>query len=184
MRKIFNINDNWSFIKEDISDAFAKEFNTSSWESVNVPHTWNALDGAAGNEFFRGACWYRKNLTDISDAFAKEFNTSSWESVNVPHTWNALDGAAGNEFFRGACWYRKNLTIDKLYEGKKIYIEFGAINSISNVYVNGVHLGEHRGGYSIIRYDITELVNFGGENTIAVKADNTAVERKYYSCKS
>ena len=132
MRKIFNINDNWSFIKEDVVDASAKEFNTSNWESVNVPHTWNAIDGSAGNEFFRGACWYRKNLT-----------------------------------------------IDKLYEGKKIYIEFGAINSISNVYVNGIHLGEHRGGYSIIRYDITELVNFGGENTIAVKADNTAVEDVY-----
>ena len=132
MRKILNINDNWNFIKEDISDAFAKEFNTSNWESINIPHTWNAIDGAAGNEFFRGACWYRKNLN-----------------------------------------------IDKLYEGKKIYIEFGAINSISNVYVNGVHLGEHKGGYSIIRYDITDLVNFGGKNTIAVKADNSHVEDIY-----
>lgn len=132
MRKILNINDNWSFIKEDIA----------------------------------GAC-------------SKEFHTSSWESVNVPHTWNAIDGSAGNEFFRGACWYRKNLTLDKLFEGRKIYIEFGAINSISDVYVNGVHLGEHRGGYSIFRYDITNLVNFDGENTIAVKADNTAVEDVY-----
>ena len=132
MRKIFNINDNWSFIKENISNAFEKEFNTSNWESINIPHTWNAIDGASGNDFFRGACWYRKKLN-----------------------------------------------IDKLYEGKKIYIEFGAINSISNVYINGIHLGEHKGGYSIIRYDITDLVKFGEENIIAVKADNTAVEDVY-----
>lgn len=132
MRKILNINNNWQFIKEDISDAFNKEFNTSNWEHINIPHTWNAIDGSAGNEFFRGICWYRKALY-----------------------------------------------IDKSFEGKKVFIEFGAINSLSDVYVNGVHLGHHRGGYSIIRYDITDLVKFGEENTIAVKADNSHIEDVY-----
>jgi len=62
MRKLININDNWKFIKEDVN-ASSKDFNVSNWESINIPHTWNAYDGAAGNEFYRGACWYRKNFT-------------------------------------------------------------------------------------------------------------------------
>ena len=120
-----------------------------------------------------------KFIKEDVDVSSKDFNVSTWESINIPHTWNAYDGASGNEFYRGACWYRRNFTLDKNYSTKRIYIEFGAVNSVSDVYVNGVNLGQHKGGYSIFRYDITNVVKFGEENTIAVKADNTAFEDIY-----
>ena len=37
-----------------------KVYNDESWESINIPHTWNAIDGANGFDFYKGACWYRK----------------------------------------------------------------------------------------------------------------------------
>ncbi|QFK71524.1 glycoside hydrolase family 2 protein [Pradoshia sp. D12] len=132
MRKVINLNDAWKFIKENVQDAMNQVYDDANWESVNVPHTWNAIDGANGFDFYKGACWYRKEFT-----------------------------------------------VDTINAGNKVYIEFNGSNSVTDVYVNGQHLGQHRGGYSIFRFDITDVVTFGGKNTIAVKVDNTVVEDVY-----
>ncbi|WP_148629757.1 glycoside hydrolase family 2 protein [Bacillus sp. E214] len=132
MRKVINLNDAWKFIKENVQDAMNQVYDDANWESVNVPHTWNAIDGANGFDFYKGACWYRKEFT-----------------------------------------------VDTINAGNKVYIEFNGSNSVTDVYVNGQHLGQHRGGYSIFRFDITDVLTFGGKNTIAVKVDNTVVEDVY-----
>ena len=60
MRSILNINQNWMFYK-DTADITA--IVSQDAEPVNVPHTWNALDGQdGGNDYFRGSCCYVKNL--------------------------------------------------------------------------------------------------------------------------
>lgn len=122
-----------------------------------------------------------RTIININDnwKFTKDLEQNNWEYINIPHTWNSIDGAEGNEYYKGACWYEKELTIKALPQGKRIYIEFNAVNSISDVYFNDVHLGEHRGGYSIFRYDITDLVKFEGKNILKVKADNTIVDDVY-----
>ena len=52
----FNWNDSWLFTKD-------KALNVSDWESVNLPHTWNAKDGQdGGNDYYRGTCYYTKKL--------------------------------------------------------------------------------------------------------------------------
>ncbi len=57
MRNILNLNENWLFVK-DTADITARE-----GERVDLPHTWNALDGQdGGNDYFRGACLYVKEL--------------------------------------------------------------------------------------------------------------------------
>ena len=132
MRKIVNLNTAWKFIKQDVV---------------------NAMDTV--------------------------FNDQNWEDVNVPHTWNAIDGANGFDFYKGACWYRKELVIDTLEQGNRVFIEFNGSNSITDVYVNGHHMGQHRGGYSTFRFDITDVIEFGKPNTLAVKVDNTVVEDVY-----
>lgn len=63
MRKIININKDWLFIKEDIDI----NKNGINFENVNVPHTWNAIDGSdGGDDYYRGRCWYRKTLDIIN----------------------------------------------------------------------------------------------------------------------
>ncbi|MEV5027044.1 glycoside hydrolase family 2 protein [Paenibacillus sp. LPE1-1-1.1] len=102
-----------------------------------------------------------------------------WSEVRLPHTWNAVDGANGYEYYQGACWYRKELALDSSDEGRKVFIEFNGSNSITDVYVNGRHAGQHKGGYSTFRFDITADVAFGSKNVIAVKVDNTVVDDVY-----
>ena len=56
MRKIININAGWKFIKEDAGLPAAYPVD---WTDVNLPHTWNAVDGNDGNgSYYRGTCWY------------------------------------------------------------------------------------------------------------------------------
>jgi beta-galactosidase len=116
---------------------------------------------------------------DEANSIDPTYNDENWERVNVPHTWNAIDGANGFDFFKGACWYRKQILVPSQEEGKKVFIEFHGSNSITDVYVNGHYLGQHRGGYSSFRFDITEVIKFGKINVLAVKVDNTVVEDVY-----
>jgi beta-galactosidase len=112
-------------------------------------------------------------------AMNKSYNDNLWEAVNVPHTWNAIDGANGLNYYKGACWYRKEFNVDRSANGNKIFIEFNGSNSITDVYVNGHHMGQHKGGYSTFRFDITEAVESGCKNILSVKVDNTVVDDVY-----
>lgn len=132
MRKVININNEWKFIRQDEVKAMDNDYNDENWEGVNIPHTWNAIDGANGFDFYKGACWYRKEFV-----------------------------------------------IDNLEEGNSVFIEFTGSNSITDVYVNGKYMGQHKGGYSTFRFDITDVVEFGQKNILAVKVDNTVVDDVY-----
>ncbi len=57
MRNVINLNENWLFAK-DTSDISCKD-----GENINIPHSWNAVDGQdGGNDYFRGACLYKKSV--------------------------------------------------------------------------------------------------------------------------
>lgn len=103
--------------------------------------------------------------TDISAADAVP--------VNIPHTWNALDGQdGGNDYYRGACWYQKRMDLPEITDSEELYLQFGAINSIADVYINGEKLGSHAGGYSAFRFPVTP---WSGQKKvlISVCADNS-----------
>ncbi|PTQ82719.1 beta-galactosidase [Trichococcus patagoniensis] len=116
---------------------------------------------------------------DEDQAMGIYFDDGNWKVVQVPHTWNAIDGANGFAYHQGACWYRKEFTIDDSARGNKVYVEFEGANSVTDVYLNGQHLGQHRGGYSTFRFDLTEAIDFDAKNTLAVKVDNTVVDDVY-----
>ena len=63
MRKITNINRGWRFLKAAIPVAQAIEY-AAQGEAVDLPHTWNAIDGQdGGNDYHRGSCWYVRELS-------------------------------------------------------------------------------------------------------------------------
>ena len=55
MRKVISLNQNWKFYKTKPTE--------SQGETVNLPHSWNAVDGQdGGNDYHRGTCWYVREL--------------------------------------------------------------------------------------------------------------------------
>ena len=76
MRKIININRNWTFTKETTESPAAID---STWESVNLPHSWNAIDGQdGGNDYYRGTAVYAKSFDKLdlptADRYYLEIN--------------------------------------------------------------------------------------------------------------
>ncbi len=89
--------------------------------------------------------------------------------VSLPHTWNGIDGQNGeNGYYQGKCVYRKTL-------GKTdgiCYIEFNGVNSVAEVFINGIPVGTHKGGYSMFRFRIDEYL-VKAKNLLEVYVDNT-----------
>ncbi|MDH8702222.1 hypothetical protein M2138_001582 [Dysgonomonadaceae bacterium PH5-43] len=127
-----------------------------------------------------GTDWKFKTKILTNAPATEDYDDSSWSSVSIPHTWNALDaqdgGSAqnnnsGSGYLQTTSWYRKTLKWNQEYEGKKIYLDFLGANIQAEVYINGVSVGIHKGGYTAFRFDITNNLK-EGDNIIAVKVDN------------
>lgn len=104
---------------------------------------------------------------------AVSFNDLAWAQVDLPHTWNAFDGQdGGSNYARGFGWYRKHYTVAAEHSGKRVYLFFESVGQKAHVYWNGTLVGNHLGGYAAFCYDVTDKVQFGGDNVIAVRADN------------
>ncbi|MCP1108967.1 glycoside hydrolase family 2 protein [Ohessyouella blattaphilus] len=107
-----------------------------------------------------------KSAGDASDALTKD-----GELISLPHTWNALDGQdGGNDYHRGTCYYIKKMAKPELEGGAYAYLEFTGAAMIADIYVNGVKLAHHEGGYSTFRVNITEVLQ--DDNTIVVALNN------------
>jgi len=123
---------------------------------------------------------WKFNLGDIENAAKENFDDSNWRQLNVPHDWSIEGeykeenpaGKAGGFLPTGIGWYRKNFTINSLDKADKYFIEFDGVYMNSDVYINGHHLGNRPYGYISFSYDLTPFLK-EGENTIAVKADNS-----------
>ncbi len=121
------------------------------------------------------------------------FDDRSWRKLNLPHDWAAelpfspkaskSHGykAIGHSFPESSVgWYRKTFFIGKSDEGKRISIAFDGVYRNYSVWVNGFYLGTEPSGYTGVEYNITEYLNYGGENTVAVRADATMEEGWFY----
>ncbi len=74
MRKIIDFNKEWEFCKGDIRED---EMSTSSWEKVDLPHTYNALDGQdGGNDYYQGPAVYRKLFS--ADEIPEEYRENAY----------------------------------------------------------------------------------------------------------
>jgi beta-galactosidase len=118
---------------------------------------------------------WKFNKSDVAGAQNTTFNDASWTSLSLPHTWNNLDGQdGGNNYYRGVGWYRKHYTVPAGYAGRRLFLQFDGANIVTDVYLNGTSLGQHKGGFAAFRFDVTSLAVIGGDNVIAVKVNNAS----------
>jgi len=161
----------------------------------SLPHQRVSLD--AGWKFHLGDEWPEALHLDKSGAAsgpaAREFIDAYWRSVDVPHDWaielpfdpTADTGhgfkALGQAFpHNSIAWYRRHFELPATDSGKRIGLTFDGVFRDATVWVNGWLVRHHESGYSPFREDITDLVNFGGANTISVRVDASKVEGWFY----
>src|SRR5690606_18958095 len=97
-----------------------------------------------------------------------------WEDVTLPHTYNRTDMQTDRNFFEGKAVYTKTFSVDPASKDKRTFIKFEGVGAIAKLYINDNFIGEHKGGYSMFTYEITNSVNYDKPNTITVIADNAS----------
>ncbi|HWI89961.1 MAG TPA: beta-galactosidase GalA [Flavisolibacter sp.] len=124
---------------------------------------------------------------------AANFDDRAWRKLDLPHDWaveqpfsaNASYShgfkAIGRNFPEASVgWYRKKFFIPQLDTGRKISVVFDGVFRNSIVWVNGHYLGTEESGYNGFQYDISDVLNYGGDNVIAVRVDATMEEGWFY----
>ena len=110
---------------------------------------------------------------DWNFRFSHQVDKNSSRRVDLPHTWNAQDALSGKpDYKRGIGNYDKKLFIRSEWKGKRLFLRFEGANCVSNVFINGKQIGEHRGGYGAFIFEITDKVNYGKNNTVLVRVNN------------
>ena len=128
--------------------------------------------------------WRFKQDNSIQGAERPEFSDADWAAVRVPHTWNRvgyylpnpethINRADNINKAQGRGWYRLAFTPPASLRGKHAWLQFDAASRIAAVWLNGVRLGEHKGGFSRFRLDATATLKPGERNILAVQVDNS-----------
>ena len=148
----------WKFSRDDQSSASMTQFDDSNWESVKVPHDW-AIYGPFDES--------------IDRQIVKVVQNNEEEATEKTGRTGALP-------FIGAGWYRTSFSLDESSDGKQVLLAFDGAMSNAVVYVNGVKAGERPYGYSYFYFDVTDLVQVGEENTLAVRLENQPFSSRWY----
>ena len=148
-------------------------------------------DFGCGTEYFNYLT--KANSIHNEGPYSVKFDDGTWQNVRVPHDWvTTLPYAREASHSHGyktvgwrypetsVGWYRKVLNIPAEDEGRRLYLQFDGIFRHAQVWFNGFWMGEEPSGYATQVYDVTEYVNYGGDNLICVRADASLEEGWFY----
>ena len=148
-------------------------------------------DFGCGTEYFNYLT--KANSIHNEGPYSAKFDDTAWQEVRVPHDWvTTLPYAPEASHSHGyktvgykypqtsVGWYRKVISIPADDLGKRITLRFDGIFRDARVWFNGFYLGTEPSGYATQVYDVTEYVNYGGENLVCIRADATLEEGWFY----
>ena len=172
----------------------------SAHEKINLDRGWEfafgnasspALDFGCGTEYFT----YLTKAGSIHNRgpYSPSFKADGWQVVDLPHDW-VVDlpfspEASHSHGYKtvgykypetSVGWYRKTFVIPAEDEGKHIWVRFDGIFRDARIWVNGFYLGHEPSGYATQIYDLSEYLNYGGENLLTVRADASVEEGWFY----
>ena len=109
--------------------------------------------------------WLFFYKTDVSSDVARR--------VNLPHTWNLDALCSHGEYLKTVANYSRSIFIPKEWEQKRLFLKFHGVQNIADVFINGHHVGEHRGGWTAFTFEITKYLRFGENNRVVVVVNNS-----------
>ncbi len=78
--------------------------------------------------------------------------------ILVPFAPESTASGVGLTDFLNAVWYRRSVELPPAWAGRRVLLNFGAVDHDATVWVNGVEVGRHRGGFSSFGFDITDAL--------------------------
>lgn len=171
VREVVRLDEGWKFTFGNASDP-VKDFG-------------------CGTEYFNYLT--KANSIHNEGPYSMKFDDAAWQEVRIPHDWaTTLPYAPEASHSHGyktvgykypetsVGWYRKVINIGEEDLGKHVALQFDGIFRNARVWFNGFYMGTEPSGYATQVYDVTEYVNYGGDNLICVRADATLEEGWFY----
>lgn len=121
---------------------------------------WLCLNGQWGFEIDQGDSGMHRGLLE------RELQ----DEITVPFCPESRLSGIENDDYYNAVWYRRTATIPAEWAGKRVLLHFQAVDYDSTVWVNGVEVGRHRGGFSPFSCDISAVASAGDDITIVLRA--------------
>lgn len=96
---------------------------------------------------------------------------AAWQPVTLPHTAH-IEPLAIQAQWEGMCWYRKDFTAKTAWKNKTALLHFEGAMQTATIWLNGVELLTHTGGYLPFTVDLSKALRFDTVNTLLVRLDN------------
>ena len=115
---------------------------------------------------------YSPRATD--EARETAFDDSTFARVTVPHTnkrlpWHSFD----EKTYEFVSIYRRHFRLPGGARARRVFVDFEGVMTASAVWLNGTKVGEYKGGFTPFSFELTEHVNWDGDNVLAVEVDST-----------
>ena len=137
------------------------DFMRSEW--INLNGSWNF-------RFDQDNLGESQQWAQKSDIYDKK--------ITVPFSWGAPLSGVDNE--AEIAWYQRQITVPERWKGKRIFLVVGACDWLTKGWIDGKFLGQHQGGYTPFEMELTDYVQFGKPQNLALKVDDTPHDFKLY----
>ena len=117
---------------------------------------------------------WRYHPAKIDGAESPDFDDSAFERVVVPHSnirmpWHSFD----DKDYEFISTYRRRFRLPRAAAGKRVFVDFEGVMTASTVWINGVALGEYKGGFTPFSFELTPHLRPDAENVLVVQVDST-----------
>lgn len=142
-----SLNGKWKFywqrgLKNQPENFQLTSFDDSHWDEINVPSVWQT-------QGYSVPYYY-------ASTFPKAFSRSKGKIPSIDHDMQEIG------------FYRKSFTLNENFNGREIFLHFGAAKSALEVYVNGEFVGYSQGSMTPHEFNVTKVLKLG-ENVITAK---------------
>ncbi len=107
-------------------------------------------------------------------ATSAAFDDATFEHITLPHSnrmlpWHSFD----DKSYQFVSIYRRHFHLPAALKGHRVFVDFAGVMTAASVFLNGSAVGEHRGGYTPFSIELTNRVDWAGDNVLAVEVDST-----------
>ena len=151
----------WPVLKDHFTSG--KRYSRYARRPPRIPYAYNKVAEVPVQWKFSP---YSEGYQDHQDAIYShaDFDDSDWADIDIGQAWEDQ----GYEGYDEGAWYRAQIEVDA-EEGRPVHLAFGGVDNNAYVYVNGTFVGEHHGWNTPFILDISEAVNYKGQNVVAVR---------------
>ena len=140
--------------------------NFQSRNLVSLNGEWNVIIDPTGIGEWR-QIWLEKKPQKKTDFF--EYSFEGGPALKVPGDFNSQMREL--TYFEGTVWYKKQFRYT-LQKGRRLFLYFGAVNYIADVFLNGEKIGRHEGGFTPFQFEITDKTK-DSLTSVIIKVNNT-----------